>query len=304
MLIFLHGPDSFRIHERLAALRTAFREKYDASGHQIEHFSAASITADQLRRSLLTAGLFTVRRFVVCSDIFDLPNNLIPLWLEASAHSSSDTIIVATTTQLPKAKGQLKTALLAAERVEEYPLLKPAQLPSWIKSRFAQLHANATPEAITFLCQSIGSDLWSLNNAITQLSHYTQHVTVETAQQFVPSALDDNIFHLTDAIAERNSKKALQLLQEQLATGANHFYVLTMLARQLSVLIQVKEPTPGNSTLHPYVLKKAQHHAQRFSLAELIQLHQAVVTLDIQLKSSTIPAALLLDRFIVQCTLA
>lgn len=304
MIIFLHGPDSFRIHERLVTLRAAFREKYDRSGHQIEHFSAASITADQLRRSLLTAGLFTVRRFVVCSDIFDLPTSLIPLWIEVSANSNTDTIIVATTTKLPKTKSELKTTLLDANRVEDYPLLKPAQLLGWIKSRFAQFQANVSPEAITFLTQSIGSDLWNLNNIITQLSHFTKTVTIETVQQFVPSALDNNIFHLTDAIAERNPKKALQLMQEQLTSGANQFYLLTMLARQISILIQVKEPASDHATLHPYVLKKSQHHAQRFSLSELIQLHQAVVRLDTQLKSSAIPAALLLDRFIVQCTLA
>lgn len=303
MLIFLYGPDSFRIHERLGSLQAAFRQKYDSSGHQIEQFTAATITPDQLRRSLLTAGLFSTRRFVVCSDIFDLPNTLVPLWLEAIANSSSDTIIIATATQLPKVKSELKIALLAAERVEEYPLLKAAQLPGWIKARFAQYHASATPAAITCLIESIGSDLWRLHNTIIQLSHYTQQITEATVQQFVPSALDDNIFHLTDAIAERNPKKALQLMQQQLASGANQFYILTMLARQLSILIQVKEPTNGHPDLHPYVIKKAQHHAQRFSLTDLIQLHHAVVELDVQLKSSTVPAALLLDRFIVQCTL-
>ncbi len=302
MLIFLYGADSFRIHERLITLRSGFRKKYDPSGHQVESFLANQVTIEQIRTSLLTQGLFSQRRCIIYRDIFELPSKVIPVWIEAVTQSNHDSIIITTAEQLPKAKSDLKTTLQAANRTEEYSLLKSTSLTQWIQQRFTNYHVSVQPNAVTSLVASYGSDLWSMAHTIDQLSHFTTTVSAEVVQQFVPSPLDNNIFHLSDALAERNSKRALQLLHEQLASGANPFYILTMLARQLTILIQVKEPSAKLDQLHPYVLKKAQQHAQGFSLAHLLKLHQAVVHLDVQFKTSTVTPELLFDQFILQLT--
>ena len=77
---------------------------------------------------------------------------------------------------------------------------------------------------------------------------------------FVTSPLDDNIFHFTDALSARNAATALHLLHDQLESGANPFYIVTMLSRQITILLQVKAGGAAASKLHPYVQKKSAQH--------------------------------------------
>ncbi|MFA5995637.1 MAG: DNA polymerase III subunit delta [Patescibacteria group bacterium] len=302
MIIFIHGTDTFRVHERVLALQAAFRKKFKQASCQLNQFEAKQLTEETLRKILLTPGLFAIKRFVLIKNVLALPNKLEALFCTTLQRSNPDTIIVCTAEQLPKTVTPLTKLLLASKTIEAYSLLKPVELNTWIKKRCALQQVTITPDAIIFLTQSLGNDLWLLHNTIVQLTHYTKTITLETVRLFVLSPLDENIFHFTDALAERNTAKALRLLHEQLSGDVNIFYLLTMMARQISLLIQVKEPTSDTKTIHPFVLKKTQQHAQHFSLTTLLNLHKDITTIDAQLKSQPVSSKLLLDRFVIRCT--
>lgn len=302
MILLLHGPDSFRIHERLGVLRQGFQDKYDPAGHNVQSYLASEMKADDIRSSLLTAGLFLDKRFVVIHDAFDLSESASEVLLDTITKIDQDTIVVCIAEKLPKAKSELKTALLKADRVEEYGDLTDEQLRAWIKQRITAAGAAIENDALAYILHSIGNDLWTLHHTIEQLTAYTSTITMPVVQKFVQSSLDDDIFHFTDALSEQNAERALKLLHDQLAAGSNVFYLLTMLARQIRVLIEVKETGGKGSSLHPYVIKKAHKHAQRFSLDKLEGMHRQLVDIDYALKSSTVDPELLLDRFVVEAT--
>lgn len=311
MLMFLHGPDSFRLHERLETLRQGFVSKYDTNSVSLETLDASSIEAQTLPSKLLSSGLFTQKRCVVIADVLKLKDKAAEVFISTIPRCGADTIVIATSTELPKGDGKDKKAespllvlLLKADRVEVFPLMEPTQLSQWVKERVQKLQANIEPAAVHYLVQAVGSDGWRMHGVLEQLAHYDKNITLQNAELFVSSPLDDNIFHLTDALSERQASAALKVLHDQFANGANPFYILTMLARQLTILIQVKAGGEAAKKLHPYVQKKSAQHAQRFSAEQLTKLYGKVVAADAQLKTTSLEPALVLDKLVAELCLS
>lgn len=302
MVIFLHGPDSFRIYERLHVLRQGFQDKYDTTGYNIQSFSGSTISVEDIRSSLLSSGLFSQKRFVVIHDVLAMAEPTQNILIETIGKIDADAIIVCTAEEIPKNASDLSRLLLTGDRAEEYSKLSESQLRSWIQQRVVAAPAKISPEALLYLIQGIGNDLWTLHNCINQLMAYTKNIDITAVKIFVKSPLDDNIFHFTDALSEQNTKQALTVLHDQLALGVNVFYLLTMIARQVRILIEVKETGGKGLSLHPYVVKKVQVHAQRFGLEALQTMHHKLTDIDYQLKSSTADPQLLLDRFVIEVT--
>jgi DNA polymerase-3 subunit delta len=165
-----------------------------------------------------------------------------------------------------------------------------------VKKRGAIIDNNA----VSYLVEAIGNDLWRLNNELDKLSSYTKRITMQDADLFIDSPLDDNIFNFTDAISNQDTRKALRLLHDQLDSGANEFMLISMLARQIKILIQVKETKGQGLDLHPFVIKKALAQINKFSLESLKKLFTQLSNIDYKLKNSQGSPRLLLDLFTVE----
>ncbi len=308
MLMFLHGPDSFRLHERLETLRQGFVSKYDANSVGLETLVASELDPQVLPSKLLSGGLFTTKRCVVITEIFKLKPQVVDVFLALLPRCGADTIVIATASELPKTDAKTESpllpVLLKADRVEAFPLLDPTQLSKWLKERVQKLHATIEPTAVHYLVQAIGSDGWRMSGVVEQLTHYDKNISLKNAELFVASPLDDNIFHLTDALSERHASAALKVLHDQMESGANPFYILTMLARQITILLQVKSGGEAAKKLHPYVQKKSALHARRFSMEQLTTLYGKVVRVDEQLKTTSLEPAVVLDKLVAELCLS
>ncbi len=108
------------------------------------------------------------------------------------------------------------------------------------------------------------------------------------------------LWNLLDSLrGQRMDKTAtLRLLRESCASE-NAEFVLVMLARQLRLLIQVKDA--GAPKLAPFMLSKLKRQADSFSLSQLLQLHRQLYQLDLRLKQSRnqLPLAAELDLWLI-----
>ncbi len=73
-----------------------------------------------------------------------------------------------------------------------------------------------------------------------------------------------------------------------------------MLARQIKILIQVKQSNGQGLDLHPFVVKKAMSQIRKFKMEQLKQLYQKLLDIDLKLKSTNISAHSLLDFWVVE----
>lgn len=302
MIIFLTGADSFRLAKRLGVLKQGFQKKYDQKKLNIAILDGANLTMDNFRLATRSAGLFAKKRLIIIKNIF---NNRQTELFESIAkdidRKNDDNILIFTCTESLKDKNNpLLKKLRKADKVEEFPLLKAGQIYHFIQEEIKKKKALIDNDAVNYLVEAIGDDLWLLNNELNILSSYTKKITQKDAELFITSPLDENIFNFMDALSAKNTPLAIKLLHDQLDSGANEFYLLTMLFRQIKILIQVKETNGQGLALHPFVIKKSLNQVKKFSLEKLKKLFAELTAIDQKLKSSQGSPAVLLDLFVVR----
>lgn len=190
---------------------------------------------------------------------------------------------------------------------------KEQQLPSWIEQRARDKGGMVGREASLVLAALIGADLRLLDQEIEKLLVYAdgREIDIEDVQALVSRARQTSIFDLVDCVGRRETDRALRLLHRMLDDEAHPLYLLTMLARQVRILIQVKElQAQGHNSqemanqlkLHPYVVEKGSAQARNFDMAELEAAHERIVETDWAIKTGAMEEVLALDTLVVELT--
>ncbi len=176
--------------------------------------------------------------------------------------------------------------------------LREGELHQWLAREAQALGKNLTLAAAQRLVELVGENLAELAQKLTKLALYAgpeASLTPALVAQLASHSRTYNIFALVDTLGEAGVQRRLAALDHLLDLGEPPARILAMLARQLRLLIRVKE-SPGdlptetrtrNLNLPPGLLKKFAAQAARFSPDalhhHLLLLHQA----DRQLKTST-----------------
>ena len=138
MVIFIHGPDTFRSRRRLQLLEAAFKQKYDAEGHHVVRLDGASLSVEAFRQAVTTAGLFSKKRLVVVEEL--LTKNKKPKTQAGILEALKANIVPAEYVVIfweggldIKTKGSLRT-WLEKQKAEAFPLLSGVKLIAWLNS--------------------------------------------------------------------------------------------------------------------------------------------------------------------------
>lgn len=311
MLIFIGGKDTFRSQQKLRELTDAYTQKKNTLIITLdgENFSLATF-----KNHLHTRGLFNEEKLIIIKDLiaeqkFSETDALQPL-LQAMPDSIN---VIFYERGEPNKKLQL-VQYLASPRPKssthsffEYPLLNEQELSRWVQTELNEAHKTIDRNASAYIAAACANS-WQAHGELQKLiSLSANHITKEIAETLLPPKIDDNIFHFIDALGARNPAQALSLLEEQFKNGADTFYILTMIARQIKILIKIKSAL--ESTLpphfiaerineHPFVVKKALPAAKRFSYEELLALSGDILEIDKKLKTTSLPPDVLLTQVV------
>ena len=123
----------------------------------------------------------------------------------------------------------------------------------------------------------------------------------------VSYAQESNIFASVDAIVEGRVSEALGLVHGLLEGGSPTGYIMTMIARQVRLLILAMEIgarrlSTGEASqrlrLSGYPLRKTLFQADRFSMERLVEIHRMLLEADLAMKSTGADDELILDTLI------
>lgn len=323
MIIYLHGPDTYRSRQRLKFYKEGFKKKYDPSGLNVVHLDGEKLTMEEFRKSVSQVGFLAKKRFIVVEDLIyknkskkvqeeiieyldnEWPDDNVLFFLEGGGER---------VTKKKKTKQDTTKPLLsrlAKEKSEEFPLLSGEQLNKWVKDEVKNQSGKIDSPAILELASLVGPDLWNMASEIEKLINYKNKkvITASDVRAMVKARFDDNIFHLTDALAARDAKLSFKLLHDQIASGSHELYILTMLTRQFRILLQVREILDQESNyytiasrlhLHPFVAQKAIRGARKFTLEELKNIYQQLLEIDVKIKSTPDSPRLLFDLLVIK----
>jgi DNA polymerase-3 subunit delta len=175
--------------------------------------------------------------------------------------------------------------------------LREGELYQWL-SREARLQGkNLTLAAAQRLVEIVGDNLAELSQELEKLVLFSgaeRSLTPALVTQLASHSRTYNIFALVDALGEAGFHRRLASLGHLLDLGEPPAKILGMLARQVRMLIRVKEGAGGHPGelakslgIPPGVVKRLSQQAGRFSEAALKAHLKALHQVDFHLKTST-----------------
>lgn len=316
MIFFFYGEESFRARQKIEALKEKFKTSIDPSGHSLESLDGENLNLDKFFQTVTAGGFLSSKKLVVIKNIFDNKNlkNLEPAlidYLEKQKDSVEENYLIFWQTSKPNLKNKLYKALKKFKYTEEFEKLSPEKINTWIKKELASKNKNITPEALKLLLIYVGDNLWQLEQELNKLSSFSSssEISADDVKLLVQAKVDDNIFNLVDAIGKKNKKRSLELLEQQLNSGVNALYILSMIIRQFRLLIKVKllSEKINNSfaiaqtlKMHPFVASKTLEQSKSYTLEQLKKIYQLLLSIDAKLKKESIDEKILFLQMIDQ----
>ena len=309
MIIFLYGPDSFRLSRKLRAIVDAYRQK--TKGLNFIVFDGANDDLGDFLGKLRQTSLFAEKKLAVISNALDknVKEDLLKNAKELVA--SPHNIILCQEGKVLKTDKLLSTLKKLGD-VQEFAELSGAKLAAWVEGEFKQYCSDVAPGVSAVLAERLGGDLWQLSNEIHKLAHTKQgRIEPNDVDSALKSEVELNIFKTIDALAQKDKSEALRLIHQHVENGDHPLYLLAMVANQLRNLISVKSyvETEGGGYggqgasrlgMHPFVFSKTMRQSQLFSLSSLRGIFDKLMRYDTAIKTGRIDPGVALDLIIAE----
>jgi DNA polymerase III subunit delta len=196
-------------------------------------------------------------------------------------------------------------------KVIQSTLPRGAAVESWIIKRAKSMGVSISAEAAALLANFIGNQLRLLANELDKLATYAgtgATITVEDVRKLSAQVQEARVFDLTDALAQRNRKQALDILHDLLADGEPPLRLISTITSQVRSLLLVKELSQKGmraaqiaSTIGiaPFVADKALRQVGKFSPAQLEGAYRQLLATDAALKRSRLAPEMALDLLVL-----
>ena len=290
MLIFIHGEDLYSSQQYLESVIFDFKTKHTGSVHV---FRATENSWEEMASVIAGSGLFSTKKLVVLKNILAEKEirEALDSFLKDSSLDADTTLVIYQSGTVDKRLGLVGRLIKEVEN-KEFALLSPLEVERFITKRAQELGKAIEHPAAQMLAGITGSDLWRACSEVDKLAHSVKNtITIADVRSGVAGNLNDNIWQFVDAVGLGNKKHALMLLEQQFLSGAEPLYLLSMVIRQVRLLLAMSGSQGSDAelasalSLHPFVVKKSRQQARNSSVIRLASIYQALVRLDAALKS-------------------
>jgi DNA polymerase-3 subunit delta len=319
MIIYLYGADTFRSRQKLKIFIEKFKKEVDASGINIDKFEAKNLTPEVFSKTIKASPFLANKRMIVIEDCATL-TKASPLLtaIDQELKNLADRKIIVIfwdgEISVVASKYPLIIKLKKEKLAQSFSLLTAIETKKWASQQLASLGAKIDQVVLNELCDRVGNDLWRLNTEIQKLSAMARgkNITTEMVELLTSSSLEESTFALTDALSNKQTARALKLLEQQLKDGVSATEILGIITWQFRNLLLIKTFIEENGTgyppqriatqlnLHPFVVKKIIAQSSRFELERLKETYRRLAKTDFALKTSQADAFALLDLLIVK----
>lgn len=310
MLYLLYGEDDFSAHQALDEIKKTVGDD-TALATNTTVLDGAQVTAPEIRSVTGAMPFLAEKRLVVIDGLLerfeirrgsgkkkpaaDRRAEYQPL-AECLGDVPDFTLAVLMDGKVDK-KNPLLRALADRATVKAFPPLRGAYLASWIQGRVRKEGGSITPPAVELLSRYVGSNLWVIASEIKKLVLFTagRRIGEEEVRRVVSYAQEASVFTMTDAILEFRAGTAQGLLQQLLQQGAPPAYLLVMLARQVRLIVRVKELRRQRrpemeiknrlGIFNDFVYRKALEQSARYSLERLKEVYRRLLEADLAVKT-------------------
>jgi len=307
MIYYIYGTDDYLCSAKAEEIKKGFSEKRDKSGLNIIRLKADELNYDQFAQEAMTVPFLSEKKLLIVEGLCaDSPAGRKQLREEIAdflkSHENIDNNLLFIDVfkdekNLP-AKDALFGYLSKLQYVFFLPALKNANLNTWLKKYCASHKINISPSAISELAMLVGNDLVQMTNELKKLVSYKdgEIINPDDVRLLVKAKYDDNVFGLTDALANKNRKSAMELLSQQFLAGNEPLSLLGSINWQFKSLLKIKsvleaDPRATPATIasqtgvHSFVVSKNLAAVKKFTLNDLIAILNSLLEIEQKLKS-------------------
>jgi DNA polymerase-3 subunit delta len=169
------------------------------------------------------------------------------------------------------------------------------------------------PPAAELLASLVGENLLILGQEVEKLvayANYRRPVEPEDVEHLTADLGHGDIFVLVDAVGNRDSRKAMNMLH-RLLEEAEPLSIFAMIVRQFRLILLAREIVEegGQSgdiartlKLHPFVAEKITTQAKQFTMPVLENIYHRLLDMDQWMKSGEMEGPVALDTLIAGIT--
>lgn len=199
--------------------------------------------------------------------------------------------------------------------VKSFPTLKGQKLSQWIDARISRQGGSISRQALNRLIEIIGGDLFTMGNEIDKLIAFTSGRQIEEKdiRSVVSASQDADIFAMIDAVMDHQAGPAEQILEKLLQNGVVPPQILVMIARQVRVLIQIRqlrvlkrpaaEIQTATGIFNPFAWEKTSRRADRYTLERLKGIYLKLLGTDLAVKTGKFDGDLALNILVADLCL-
>ena len=313
MLYIFHGEDTYSLSQATALIEDSFAQGLSGDNNVIR-LDLKEDSFDQLQTLVATVPFWGENRLVILRNLFEKFDSKVLAKVSSRVENVTSTanqiqrlkdLLIATPefttviieSDFPQLGSPLFDDLASVAEVRYFAKLSEGNLQRWVVGYVTDRGGNITAEATSVLCHMVGVDLWRLSSELEKLLLFCQDSTIDAAsiKKAVVFARDINIFAILDAFFEKDQFKAIRLFDGLLGSGTNLSYVLSMISRQVRLLLLAKETHILNlglgqarvylGTKSDFVLKKTLKQASKYSVHDLIAFYKKLRDFDRAVKT-------------------
>lgn len=328
MLYILWGPDDYSLSRALEEIKKEIGDPA-ALADTTTTLDGAQVTLDKLNNVCQAAPFLMGRRLVIIKGLLerfqprrrparrgktaradDRQNECKPI-ADCILRVPESTVLVLVDGMVTGTNPLFKE-LSAKAVVRSFPLIRGDELSRWISRHVAEEGGAISPGAITLLTRLVGSNLWTMASEIAKLVSFTAGRTIEEedVNAVVSNTQQSSVFTMVDAIIDLQAGRAEQLLEELLQRGEAPAYLLTMLTRQIRLILRAGEMNrrrlPMAEIQHrlglnsDYALRKTVEQSRRYSLPRLKEVYSHLLAADLAIKTGKYQGDLALNILVAE----
>ena len=328
MIYVLQGEDDFSKKQFLENLREGIGTP-DLLEANTNTLAGAGLTLAHLEAVCNAVPFLAERRLVIVEGLLGQFDNMradrprrrpssgkdaLEAWeglIESLNQTPPTTLLVFMEGRLRRDNPILKQVASAAQ-VQEFPVPRGERLESWIRQRVDDAGAKITPQAVRRLADLVGGDLWILSGEIEKLALYAGEDAIdeEAVESLVVHAREASIFKAVDTILDGRSSVAIELVNLLRLNGAEVSYIITMLARQLRLILLTQELRAQRlprselgrrlGLTVDFAIRQTEEHARRHDPERVTAMYRRLLETDLAIKTGELSEDLALETLVVE----
>lgn len=304
----LYGEESYLKKQYKDKLSKAMLQDGDTLNYT--YFEGKGTDAGQVIDLAETLPFFAPRRLIVLEDtgffksasgdladyIRNMPETACLLFVESEVDK----------------RGKLYKAVKEKGRIVEMTKQDGTTLQKWVLSMVKKEGRQITQAAVRHFLTKVGDDMENIHGELEKLFCYTlgaQEITIHDIEEICTTHIDNKIFDMINAVADKKQKQALLYYYDLLTLKEPPMRILFLMVRQFRILMEVSEMSrrgygkkeiSENVKIPPFAVGRYLTQAQKFSGTELRKILEDCAETEEEVKTGKLSDTMAVELLIVQ----